>query len=397
MRKRMFGIAMIALLCLLLGAVFGVQSFHSRAEAAAPADVQSPSPAPVDTPIPADDWQAAYETILSAFAEKYADEYGFSNYQLYDLDADGVPELIIGSGSCEADYKYSLYRFDAENGAEFVVNFGYGHSALCGLSGENALLIHGAHMGYEWVDRLRWTGTLYEQDHVLEGRMLDENTEYLPLEPLGYYRLGSLDGLDWAGNPADENAAILAPLRMEDSLPDSYVSYRQLVARSGLPADSRFLIHALDSEGTEELLSCYDENAGMAAVRVDRLSGGKLETLFLGEGPLVGAANLGLYEVLWEGENRLVYFYSNGEAKEADLFETVTEYTMLDPDGSPAPRFTAVLRNGELAELSPENGIGPDAYRAMFDGVTPLLSYAAKFDTAGDLAQDYNSFLGWGE
>ncbi len=395
MKKRLFGIIMIALLCALLATVCGVESFLDRAEAAAPAEAQVSSPAPVDTPIPADDWQEAYAAILAAYAEKYADEYGYSHYLLYDLDADAVPELIIGFGTCEADYQYSLYRFDAEKGAEFVVNFGYGHSELCGLSSENALLLHGAHMGYEWVDRLRRTGSLYEQDHVLEGRMLGENDAYLPLEALGYCRLDSLDGLDWAGNPADENDAVIAPLRMEESLPDSYVSYRQLVVQSALPADSRFLIYALDSEGTEELLSCYDEDAGMAAVRIDRLKDGRLETVFLGEGPLVGAANLGLREVRWDGETRLAYFYSNGEAKEQDVFETVTQWALLDADGEIALRFTGVARNGEIVSVSPEAGIGLDAYKTMCEESLPLISYAARFDADGDYAMDCNSFLGW--
>lgn len=177
------------------------------------------SATPVNTPSPADDWKLAFEMFLAAFAEERTDECD-SQYVLYDLDADAVPELIIGSGTCEADYKYSLFRFHAETGAEFVVDFGYGHSKLCGLSAENALLIFGGHMGCEWADRLRWTGESFEQDRVMEERLLCENEEYLPFQGLSGCPIDSLDGLEWAGNPADENDVILAPARTENPQPE---------------------------------------------------------------------------------------------------------------------------------------------------------------------------------
>ena len=107
------------------------------------------------------DWADAYAAVLDekeAELEAAEAESGFFNqywyYTLYDIDKDGVPELIVKIGTCEADYRGEIYTFS--NGrAQFVCDdLGLGHSGLYTDPGRNGLILMGGHMGYAWAERL---------------------------------------------------------------------------------------------------------------------------------------------------------------------------------------------------------------------------------------------------
>ena len=55
--------------------------------------------------------------------------YGVNGYYLYDVDKDGVPELVVKFGTCEADFDGRLYLFDGEN-AVYAGEIPLGHSAM---------------------------------------------------------------------------------------------------------------------------------------------------------------------------------------------------------------------------------------------------------------------------
>ena len=109
---------------------------------------------------PAESWQEAYRTVLDGtIAEQdpaYRNDVAIENsYLLYDVDKDGIPEMVIKTGTCEADYTGTLYTFrngKADYGMHLMLRDGV-------LDGEE----------------------IFEDD--LNSRLMeDENAEYIPVE-----------------------------------------------------------------------------------------------------------------------------------------------------------------------------------------------------------------------
>lgn len=136
------------------------------------------------------DWAAAYTAVLEekagevlAGGEDLNSAYS-NGYLVYDIDKDGVPELVIKSGTCEADYVGSLYTF-SDGEARCVSNELYlGHSSLYSDPGENGLIQMNGHMGYAWAARLSLVDgsvqaeTLYEDD-LNERLQNDPDADYV--------------------------------------------------------------------------------------------------------------------------------------------------------------------------------------------------------------------------
>lgn len=74
------------------------------------------------------------------------------SYTLYDVDKDGVPELFIRFGDCEAAFYTVAYAFREGAVAEIGL-FGASHSALYTWPGENALIQSWGHMGSGGMDK----------------------------------------------------------------------------------------------------------------------------------------------------------------------------------------------------------------------------------------------------
>lgn len=73
------------------------------------------------------------------------------SYSLYDVDKDGVPELFITFGDCEAAYHTKCYTFrDGE--VACAGDFPSGHSVLYSYPGKNAALSFYGQMGCEELD-----------------------------------------------------------------------------------------------------------------------------------------------------------------------------------------------------------------------------------------------------
>lgn len=74
-------------------------------------------------------------------------EMGSGTYSLYDVDQDGVPELFVKYGICEADYVTQCYAFQ-EGRVVCIGEFPSGHSVLYTCPDKSAFLRHQGHMGY---------------------------------------------------------------------------------------------------------------------------------------------------------------------------------------------------------------------------------------------------------
>lgn len=138
------------------------------------------------------DWQSAYAAILdekeaelqAQAQDSWIDTTLGCGYSLYDIDKDGVPELMTKLGTCEADYHGEIYTF--RDGQTICVcnEIGLGHSSYYSDPDENGIVLFGGHMGYAWAQRLTIEGDgvksedLYEDD--LNARLeKDPAAEYV--------------------------------------------------------------------------------------------------------------------------------------------------------------------------------------------------------------------------
>ena len=134
------------------------------------------------------DWVTAYEQVLEGWKQKIASEpveYSAPElwYLAYDVDKDGTPELIVKTGTCEADYHGALYTFRNGQAVQVGEELGLGHSAFYSDPGENGIILMYGHMGYASASRLKLAEGLTEEllyeDNLNERLEQDENAEYV--------------------------------------------------------------------------------------------------------------------------------------------------------------------------------------------------------------------------
>ena len=134
-------------------------------------------------------WQQAYLDVLKETVivwEPQVDDVAVENsYFVYDIDKDGVPELIVKTGTCEADYMAAIFSY--RDGQAFRIDeIGAGHSSFYGDPVNGGLIIHWGHSGYAGGYRYYITDdqttfeTLFE-DNLYERLGDDPNAEYLPV------------------------------------------------------------------------------------------------------------------------------------------------------------------------------------------------------------------------
>lgn len=137
---------------------------------------------------------AAYNTLTTA-------EFGstdFARYCLYDVNGNGIEELIIIAGTCEADAQLLIYEYS--NGSFSSVGIGSGsHISICGKTTGNGITVHSGHMGYETIKEINIVNgemtilTLIEDQEAMEGY-----TEFDYCIPIEFHSIGdySLLGIE---------------------------------------------------------------------------------------------------------------------------------------------------------------------------------------------------------
>lgn len=86
------------------------------------------------------------------------------------IDEDGVPEMFIKSGTCEADTVINVYAI--RNSAVTMLDSLPGsHSGICGLAEKNAFLLDGGHMGYETIYKLQLSNDTFIWETVFSGQV----------------------------------------------------------------------------------------------------------------------------------------------------------------------------------------------------------------------------------
>jgi len=100
------------------------------------------------------------EGYKSAVTEKFNsvlsdDYYSTVEYTLYDMDYDGIPELIIKYGTCEADYRISVFTYNESGLREIADNISGSHTSFGYDYVADQLVILQGQMGYgdmSWYD-----------------------------------------------------------------------------------------------------------------------------------------------------------------------------------------------------------------------------------------------------
>lgn len=146
-------------------------------------------------------WQRAYADFLRNLCKREAavrdidrpdydpNEYPYeigmlsSGYCLYDIDKDGVPEMLVRYGDSEAAYYTTVYGW-ADGAVTELGNFPSGHSSLYTWPGENAVAFNWGHMGGHYVQKGSLAGGALEWETVFEEGIKEPVEAYTEMEDI---------------------------------------------------------------------------------------------------------------------------------------------------------------------------------------------------------------------
>ena len=156
-------------LCICICLILALGLFHVQAMAEA------------ETP----DWVSAYDQVLTEWkSQVYVNPDDFDivpelSYLVYDIDKDGTPELVIKTGTCEADYHGAIYSYLDGRAFQRGEELGLAHSSFYSDPGENGIILMGGHMGYAYAERI----SLKEDGYVMELMYEDDLNTRLQEDP----------------------------------------------------------------------------------------------------------------------------------------------------------------------------------------------------------------------
>lgn len=140
------------------------------------------------------DWQRAYADFLRKLCRQeaavrnierpdydpnaYAAEIGAlsSGCCLYDINEDGIPEMFLRYGNCEAAYRTCVYGW-VDGAAVELGEFPSGHSSLYTWPGENAVAFDWGHMGGHYVQKISLTDSTLTFEDVF-SEYVEPGEEY---------------------------------------------------------------------------------------------------------------------------------------------------------------------------------------------------------------------------
>lgn len=147
----------------------------------------------------------ALMSSVNAFAiqedvyKAYANELNWLNktssveeYCVYVMNKDGIKELIVKTGTCEADYVYRFYS--CEYGKIITLGTFSGGSAGLYECNANGVFVYSAHMGYETLYRVSKNGHKLSPYKLFSREVYDYHE---PKQPI--YMTSTWDGMTYSG------------------------------------------------------------------------------------------------------------------------------------------------------------------------------------------------------
>jgi len=162
-------------------------------------------------------WKNAYGTVLNEMnkransSENNDPDYAF--YFLYDMDEDNIPELFAYDGNYISAFGYvAVYRCLDNSAVECGRAGGVpGYYMLYGIADQPGIMLLFEKQGYWEVDILTLSGNEVVTNVIGSGGSMYDTT--YPFEDADFiepehFKLNDLSGLNWSGNPDDDNLAI---------------------------------------------------------------------------------------------------------------------------------------------------------------------------------------------
>lgn len=131
----------------------------------------------------------AYGPVLDRTLAEYGNDIGaYLVYYVYDIDKDGVKELLLQTGTCEADFMYEIYTIEGES-CKYLGEISGSHTSFfADESGgtEDYIIQMQAQMGYEVLYRISLhNGELVSEE--MSSREVPADDEYYSNDyPLQY-------------------------------------------------------------------------------------------------------------------------------------------------------------------------------------------------------------------
>ena len=189
MKKRRFALLLALCLCLALAGCAADRSDEKQALTPeeemdllmGSMEEETPSPTPLEA-LYYD--YSDYKNVLQNTEYEYEETMGgdYLTYGLCDLDGDGILELLVLEGTCEADFIWHVYTI-GEMGAQHVGSFGGGHSMLY-LDEEDGVLCVYGQMGHERIDRVTYDGQYLSVMTILEEDLAEGEAYSAPGSPV---------------------------------------------------------------------------------------------------------------------------------------------------------------------------------------------------------------------
>ncbi len=214
-----------------------------------PEDLPDSSGAPVD-----------YMGILLDLDEETPWDNAFRQYTVFDLDGDGVDELLVTMGTCEADAVLRVYTM-YKGGLSVMGEVSFGHSMLY-VNGSGELIQVFGQMGGEIVTRLTAPepgGYGIREEKLSERELGPEDSYAQPGRALAfteYWDLSLLEVMDYSD--------ILDEFELHFSDPEYHLSYS---------------LWDLDMDGSDELFVKVESGSWLDGFYVYTAAGGRARPL----------------------------------------------------------------------------------------------------------------------
>ena len=134
-----------------------------------------------------EEYRKEIEGMVAAYSNKIdmIGEDVFYGYFLYDITHDGLPELWVKTGTCEADFQLDVYTYN--HGIKHIYQEGAGHCCYC--QGNNYILVWWGHMGSASWNKITYNdqdGKIYTECIFSETLREDESSDDYkePKEPI---------------------------------------------------------------------------------------------------------------------------------------------------------------------------------------------------------------------
>ena len=128
-----------------------------------------------------DMYPAIYQSIVEQKFNEVANQHdGLADvdYCFRDLDANGIPELILKYGTCEADFCIDVFYLDNNGDIKTIDCIGGGHTSFAYDENTGDFVIVWAHMGAASINYFKWENGTLKSNGSYDFEINEENPSY---------------------------------------------------------------------------------------------------------------------------------------------------------------------------------------------------------------------------